>query len=154
MFFLDKNNDHYALADIDTYRVLHEGAVGRTLRVNLKEKAHPVDVVGRSVDLIERAGSTVIPAEPGTFYLGHQEQNTIWFEPVLAWLISLADEPVPITVQGPNAGVINDYAIVHPNASVSAYDENHRNLTAYLESKNFTPEQMLAARQAFATAKR
>ncbi len=135
MFLMADDNVIYHTSSIDRYWI-----DGNQVIAQLKEGGRVK--FPASCDIrIRRAHFTSIPASPGTFYIGIVEEvgvpTSIWLKPVIAWLVGNGGPPVPVTTDGEEDDVTNEYAILHPTGRVSRWEQPDTNgLGRFLEQLN------------------
>lgn len=148
-FFLADDGYHYPVSRIARFSMSNDDQSRPILTVDLDEEMSPVTASRRNADIILRASCQAVPAEAGTFYVGLMDDiggNEIWMQPVIAWLIQPEREPLPVTIHGVEAGVVNRYCIRTPNGAIADYGVgDYDNLTAWLQTVEFNTTQIQAA---------
>lgn len=137
-FFRTSDGEYHPVSRIRSYTATHNEGGQRSLTVILNDPAQQVRVDPAFSSMIERAGAPTIPALPRTFFVGlvDDEPNSVWFEDVIAWIVAPDDQALPVTGNGPEGGVANEYAVLHPSGVVTdQVGESHESLKDYFRAK-------------------
>lgn len=148
-FFLADDGRYYPVSAVESYqRTFGEGGATELL-VSLNSSDARVKVTQYEAESLLHAGNPAVAAAPGFFYLGldvGEYGKSIWLRPLVAWVVSLDDAPVPITANGARDGVSNDYAIVQPDGSVIEQSlEQYADLMSFAKAKAFSADEANAA---------
>lgn len=162
--FIAEDGYHYAVDSVRRYQLTWESNGDQVILAEVAGRPSEIRVTGRGVDVILRSGCQAVAAEPGTMYVGLVEAetdgeattgNSIWFQPVIAWLIQADREPIPVTVHGIEGGVTNKYVIQTSNGAVADWGVgDYENLQEWLATLSFSAEEVEVALRAQQTAMR
>lgn len=147
MFLMADNNVTYHISAIDRYWI-----EGNKVIAVLKEEGRVSFPASYEVR-IRRAHFTPIQARPGTFYIGIEDEGGVptgvWVTPVIAWMVGSGGPPVPVTSDGEEDDVVNEYAILHPAGRVTRWEQpDTQGLRLFLEQLNLNPAAIEAGMQA------
>lgn len=106
---------------------------------------------GLDVDRLNNPIVATIPAKDGVSVIhagADQGEDWVYREPVLAWQVTSLGEMIPLTIRGPNDGMMRCVPVEKPDGEVWDPDNDavHKSLDAYLRSERDARERKQAER--------